>query len=382
MIKKIRYRLVWNRAGRLNKRGEGLVQIEMEQNGRRMYLSTHTYVAAGLWEDGLVSDSHPLASGLNTALLTQVMECERVELDYIRQGVCPSLQMVREAIREKMAPGAKVFDFISNMMKTGNRKENTKLGYKTLANSLERWRKGMLLADVDFQAITRYEKALHDNGLAHNTIVGRLRQWRAVMAEAVRRKILEKNAFDGYAIGRMEARHGYLTEKQLRQLEDMQLDAKLGRVRDAFLFCCYTGLRFSDLKTLRSEHITGSWIVKKMEKTGYIVEVPLDRIFSGKAMAMITRYGTVERLTQGLGKNSPVNKMLHEVLKPLALGFKATFHTSRHTFATLLLQQGIPMTAIQQMLGHRKIETTLIYGERDRKTLEGQLRKTSRKQRR
>lgn len=285
MIKKIRYRLVWNRAGRLNKRGEGLVQIEMEQNGRRLYLSTHTYVAKGLWEDGLVSDRHPLASGLNTELITQVMECERVELDYIRQGVNPSLQMVREAIREK-------------------------------------------------------------------------------------------NAFDGYAIGRMEAHHGYLTEKQLRQIENMQLSDKLCRVRDAFLFCCYTGLRFSDFTTLKTEHLKDSWIVKKMEKTGYIVEIPLDRIFSAKAQAMIMRYGTVEKLTQGLGKNSPVNKTLHEILDKLSLDFKATFHTSRHTFATLLLQQGIPMTAIQQMLGHRKIETTQIYGERDRKTLEGQLSKS------
>lgn len=268
MIKKIRYRLVWNRAGRLNKRGEGLVQIEMEQNCRRMYLSTHTYVAKGLWEDGLVSDKHPLATGLNTALLTQVMECERVELDYIRQGVNPSLQMVRDAIREKMAPGAKVFDFITNMMETGNRKENTKLGYKTLANSLEKWRKGMLLADVDFQTITRYEKVMRDNGLAHNTIVGRLRQWRAVMGEAVRRKILEKNAFDGYSIPRMEARHGYLTEKQLQQLENMKLEGKQSHVRDAFLFCCWTGLRFSDFATLKTEYLKGSWIVKKMEKMG------------------------------------------------------------------------------------------------------------------
>lgn len=259
------------------------------------------------------------------------------------------------------------------MMETGNRKENTRLGYMTLANSLERWRKGMLLTDVDFQTISRYEKALRDKGLAHNTIVGRLRQWRAVMGEAQRRKITEHTGFEEFPIGRMESKHGYLTEAHLRQLEAMQLDEKQTHVRDAFLFCCWTGLRFSDFVTLRQEHLKDSWIVKKMEKTGYIVEVPIDKIFSAKAQAMITRYGGVERLTQGLQGNSQVNQTLHEILDKLKLDFRATFHTSRHTFATLLLQQGIPMTAIQQMLGHRKIETTQIYGERDRKTLEGQL---------
>lgn len=342
MLKKIRFRLVWNRSGRLNKRGEGLVQIEMEQNGRRVYLSTRTYVVNGMWENGLVSERHPLASGLNTTLLTQVMECERVELDYIRQGVSPTLGMVRDAIREKMAPGAKVYDFITNMLQTGSRKENTKLGYMALANSLERWRKGLLLTDVDFQTISRYEKAMRDKGLAHNTIVGRLRQWRAVMGEAQRRKITENTGFEEYPIGRMESKHGYLTEAHLK-LEAMSLDDKQSHVRDAFLFCCWTGLRFSDFVTLKKEHLKDNWIVKKMEKTGYVVEVPIDRIFEAKAQAMINRYGDIETLSQGLQRNSQVNKTLHNIFDKLDLDFKPTFHTSRHTFATLLLQRGIPL---------------------------------------
>lgn len=127
MLKKIRFRLVWNRSGRLNKRGEGLVQIEMEQNGRRVYLSTRTYIANGMWEFGLVSERHPLASGLKTALLTQVMECERVELDYIRQGVSPTLVMVRDAIREKMAPGAKVYDFIQTCFRPAHARRTQNL---------------------------------------------------------------------------------------------------------------------------------------------------------------------------------------------------------------------------------------------------------------
>lgn len=195
MLKKIRYRLVWNRSGRLNARGEGLVQIEMEQAGRRMYLSTHIYVKPGHWQSGLVSMSHPLADGLNTALLTQQMEVERIELDYIRQGVYPSLVMVRDAVRDSMAPGARLADFIAEMMKTGDRKEHTRQGYATLANSIERWHKGLLLTDVGYNLIHRYEDALRSKNLAHNTIVGRLRQWRAVMNEAVRRRLLQQNPF-------------------------------------------------------------------------------------------------------------------------------------------------------------------------------------------
>lgn len=176
----------------------------------------------------------------------------------------------------------------------------------------------------------------------------------------------------------MEAKHGYLTSAQVSRLEHMALRGKEAHVRDAFLFCCWTGLRFSDFATLRPEHIQDGWISKKMVKTGYLVEVPLDKLFDGRAHKMIDRYGGVERLTRNIGKNSDVNAVLHDVIalleenvKPV---FKVTFHTSRHTFATLLLQQGMPMTTIQQLLGHRKIETTAIYGERDRNTLEAQLK--------
>ncbi len=173
----------------------------------------------------------------------------------------------------------------------------------------------------------------------------------------------------------MEAKHGYLTATQVLQMERLELKDRKERVRDSFLFCCYTGLRFSDLVTLRKEHIERGWIVKEMVKTGFKVEVPLTGIFRGKAQTLLNHYdGDPERLTHRIGNNSAVNATLRELIEPFNLTFKATFHTSRHTFATLLLQQGTPIEAIQQMLGHRKIETTQIYGERDRQTLKQQLK--------
>lgn len=254
---------------------------------------------------------------------------------------------------------------------------------ETMGKLVVYWSFVLMVASIEVATGHKYSIAMWGclliKGLAHNTIVGRLRQWRAVMGEAQRRKITENTGFEEYPIGRMESKHGYLTEAHLKRLEAMSLDDKQSHVRDAFLFCCWTGLRFSDFVTLKKEHLKDNWIVKKMEKTGYVVEVPLDRIFEAKAQAMINRYGDIETLSQGLQRNSQVNKTLHNIFDKLDLDFKPTFHTSRHTFATLLLQQGIPMTAIQQMLGHRKIETTQIYGERDRKTLEGQLKRVNRK---
>ena len=376
MLQKVRFRLVFNRARRLNRQGEGLVQIECSQGGRRIYISTHVYVKPEYWGAGLVKD-HPLAQGLNAALMQMQIEIENIELEYVRRGVCPTLIMIREALKEHTSPAAKLRDFITEVINNSDRKEHTKEGYMTLRNNLEKFRKGSLVSDIDHQFIVKYESWLRQEGLMHNTRVGRLRMLRAVMNEAVAREIIARNPFDRYQIPQMTPKRGFIPADKLRKLEKMKVAGKKEElVRDAFLFCCYTGLRFSDMVTLRSTHISpDGWIKKHMVKTGFVVEIPMAEIFDGAALAIIKRYGAIEKLSTKLGQNGTVNQILHRLLTSIGIDEDYTFHTARHTFAQLLLHQGLPMTAIQQMLGHRKLETTQIYGERDRQTLLTEMRK-------
>ena len=103
MLTKIRYKLVFNRANRLNKRGEGLIEIECTQHHRRVYFSTHTYVQSQYFRDGAVVDLEN-ANGLNYALYTMVREVENVELEYIKRGVEVNLPMLKEAVRSHISP--------------------------------------------------------------------------------------------------------------------------------------------------------------------------------------------------------------------------------------------------------------------------------------
>ena len=98
MIKKIRYRLVWNRSGCLNQRGEGLVQIEAEQQGRKVYFSTHTYVLPEHFAHGCIINTQ-LADSLNYALFSMIREVEDVELEYIKKGVEVTLPILKEAVK-------------------------------------------------------------------------------------------------------------------------------------------------------------------------------------------------------------------------------------------------------------------------------------------
>ena len=375
MLRKIRYKLVYNRARRLNKRGEGLIEIECTQQKRRIYFTTHTYVKPENFADGMVTGT-PNATGLNYALCLMIQDVERVELEYIKKGVEVSLPMLREAVRSHISPAAKLHDFGLQVVEQSERKELTKLNYQTLLNNIEKFRKNALVSDVDYQFLVNYDKWLRESGIAHNTRISRLRLLRALLNEAIKRDIIQANPFDRFRIQQMVSKKGFLTAGQLRKLERLELKGKEEKVRDAFLIGCYTGLRFSDIVTLRNEHIKGGWLTKKMVKTGFMVELPIGELFGGKMAELIAKYnGTVERVTKVLGSNAAVNKVLRQLLNTVGADSKITFHSSRHTFATLLGQSGVQLTTIQKLLGHQKLQTTQIYSEVDRKAITNDLKK-------
>ncbi|MBP5687805.1 MAG: site-specific integrase [Muribaculaceae bacterium] len=380
MYTKIQYRAVFNRAHRLDKHGKALVQIEMLQHGSRIYFTTHIHIEPKQWNQGVVVD-HPMADEYNFVINDYKSRLERIEIDYIKRGIYPSLDTMRRAIREAAAPSSTFIDFARSIVTASERKARTIAGYETLFNNLEKFRHGVLLTDIDYDLINRYDRWMHLSGIAHNTRVGRLRQVKAILNEAYKRDIIAKNPFDLFKIPPMNSKKGFLTTKQLNKIENLVVSGPVATVRDAFLFCCYTGLRFSDLVTLRSSEIAKGWITKKMVKTNFTVEIPASEVFDGKAIAIIDRYGSIERLTRKLGTNATVNKNLKAIFQKAKIEGKFTFHTSRHTFATLMLQMGVPITSVQKMLGHQKLATTQIYGEVDKRTIASDIKKVLRKSR-
>ncbi len=379
MLNKIRYKLVFNRACRLNQRGEGLIEIECSQLGRRIYFSTHTYTEPQHFMRGSVTGIDN-AQSLNYALHKMIQGIESIELEYIKKGVEVSLPLLKDAVRANVSPAAKLSDFGTEVVNQSDRKSLTKLNYKTLLNNIECFRKGVLITDVNYNFIVSYDRWLRDSGIAHNTRVSRLRLLRALLNEAKRRDIISANPFERFRIQQMESKKGYITMEQLRRLERMELRGKEDRVRDAFLIGCYTGLRFSDVTTLRQEHINNGWLHKKMVKTGFTVDIPVAQLFDGKMIVMIEKYkGDIGKLTKEIGGNTQVNKTLRPLLDQVGADSKITFHSSRHTFATILGQKGLGITTIQKMLGHQKLATTQIYEEVDRKTIENDIKKLKKK---
>ncbi len=375
MIKKIRYKLVYNRSGCLNQRGEGLIQIEAEQQKRKIYFSTHTYVVPGNFAHGCVVNLEN-ADGLNFALYSMIREIESIELEYIKMGVEVTLPLLKEAVKSHLAPAARLTAFGNEVVVNSDRNKLTKQNYITLFNNIDRFKPGVLISDVDYQFVVSYDKWLRDSGIAHNTRVSRLRLLRAVLNEAKNRDIISVNPFERFKIQQMVSKKGYLTQAQVHELERMKLKGYDDLVRDAFLLGTYTGLRFSDITALRQSHIKDGWLVICMQKTKFMVEIPVATLFDGKTMGLVEKYGgDIGRLTKRLGANATVNKTLHPLLESIGVDAKLTFHASRHTFATLLGQKGVDIAAVSKLLGHQKLQTTEIYREVDRRLIEIELAK-------
>ena len=376
MLTKIRYKLVYNRSHRLNRLGEGLVEIECSQSGRRIYFTTHTYVRPGQFCRGAIVDV-PNAQGLNFALYRMIQDIERVELEYIKRGVEVTLPILKEAVRAHISPAAKISEFGMQVVEQSDRKHLTKQNYQTLLNNMEKFRRSSLITDIDYQYIVSYDKWLRDSGIAHNTRISRLRLLRALLNEAKKRDIISFNPFDRFRIQQMVSKKGYITKEQLRRLENLSLRGTEDLVRDAFLVGCYTGLRFSDITTLRDEHLVNGWLTRNMSKTGFMVDIPVSTLFDGKLLKIVEKYGSISKLTKALGSNCAVNRTLRNILDRIGVDPKITFHSSRHTFATLLVQNHTPITTVQKLLGHQKVTTTQIYSEVDRRSIMNDLKKTA-----
>lgn len=378
MYIKITYRIVFKKSGRLNKENKGLVELEARQGTKRKYFSTKIYVEEGQFKNGYIIN-HPLEKDYNYYLYTLRIEYEKIELDYLKQGVCINLDMLKNAIKEHSAPSAKFIEFGKEIVNSSSRKEHTKESYKTFFRNIQIFKKDVLLSEIDYNFIVKYNNWLKQQNIMPNTIIGRLRNFKAILNEAKRRKLISENPFDNFKIPPMTNKKGYLTKNDIKKLENINLEGKECKVRDAFLFAIYTGLRFSDIITLKNEHIVNGWLKKKMIKTEHKLEIPIDTLFDGKAIDILHKYKSPECFSKMIGGNGVTNQILKSVAQKAKLSRIPTFHMARHTFATTLLEDGVPVTTVQKLLGHTKISTTMIYSEINENTIQNDIKKSLKK---
>lgn len=241
--------------------------------------------------------------------------------------------------------------------------KNSRQNNEIMVKHLESFRKNATLAEINRDFFKKFVDYLLDvKGLSVNS----------ARLYAVLLKARLHDAFTDGMLASMPDLYGITPKKESTEIEHLtisELQAMIStevpksfnnpeNIRNPFLFCCFTGLRFSDVKALKWENIDNNIITLRMKKTKEIVRVPI----SGNAMkfmpnakekGLVFQIGPLNSLNRGLkawAKEAKIKKNLH-------------FHMSRHTFGTLALEYSEDIYTVSKLLGHRSIETTQIYAK-------------------
>lgn len=369
-MNKIIYNLVYNRKKCLNKKGMALVQVEAYLGRKKKYFSTKVYLKPEQWDNKkLIVKNHPNADALNRLIYEFVATIEKKELELWQQGKRISLELLKNALTTQENNSSFISFFRQEVMNS-SLKDSTKRNHLSTLMLLQEFKKNITFSDLTFELISFFEYFLQLKGYHTNTIAKHMKHLKRHVNIAINKEYIEiqKYAFRKYKIKTIENKHTHLVPEELERLENLILSGryvKLQKSLDAFLFCCYAGMRYSDFINLSSENFVDinqeTWLIYKSVKTGTEVRLPLYLLFSGKGIAILNKYRDNLEDFFHLRDNSNVNKDLIIITRLAGLSKRISFHTARHTNATLLIYNGINITTVQKLLGHKSVKTTQVY---------------------
>ena len=372
-MNKIIYSLVYNRKKSLNKRGVALVQVEAYLNRKKKYFSTKVYLRPDQWDaKKLLVKNHPNADALNRLIYEFMAMIEKRELELWQQGKPITLEILKEMLSEQQEQEDKssFIPFFKHEVMTSNLKESTKRNHLFTLALLQDFKKNVTFSDLTFEFVSSFEYFLQSKGYHTNTIAKHMKHLKRHINVAINKEYMDiqKYAFRKYKIKTVENGHTHLAPEELEKMETLQLTGryiKYQKTLDAFLFCCYAGMRYSDFVNMKPENIVEmhqeTWLIYKSIKTGTEVRLPLYLLFNGKGIQILNNYQANLQDFFHLRDNSNVNKELIIITRLAGLSKKVSFHTARHTNATLLIYNGVNITTVQKLLGHKSVKTTQIY---------------------
>ncbi len=397
----IRFTHVFNRKNKLNKFGEGLIQIRAYQSknskGRNLrYFTTGVYVKPEYWDER----KHRIRNHPNEFQLSFKINAELQDLQlkyskiFARFGKCSLDDLSRNIDNAFLS-----FDeFISKEIEISTYRKATITSYKNTQQKLKEFRARIYFDDLNFVFIESFNRFLKNKGLKLTTVAKHHKNLKFFINQAIR-KDLFKSSDNPYLKFKVEvgrpAKRCVLSIYELEVLKNIEFDPSefyLERIRDMFLFGCYTGLRFSDLSKLKLTDFleTSKGVVLNIVavKTNKKLELPLKLLYPN-ADEISDPEGIYYKYKSLLGKlnkskfpifdglsNQHCNRELKEIIKRGKLKKRITMHVARNSFGTNMIGK-IPLPILKEIMQHSKIETTMIYVDLSNSRIEESLKSIS-----
>ena len=374
--------LFFIRESKARKSGKAPIELMITVNGERCPLSTGKQVPIDKWDKTKqqVKGKDEKAQSLNNYLKAIKARLYQKEAELLDRGFIITAELLRDAYFDKVESlkEKSLFEVFE---------EHNKEQEKLVGNGVSKatyWisvytvrllkkfvqqkykREDLYLRELNLNFIQSFHTFLRiDKGMAQNSSTKHLKLLKKIVNLAVANSYMATNPFITYKIEREPVEIDFLDEEELRKIINFDTPLpRLERAKDMFLFGCFTGLSYIDIKTLAPEHFekdnTGRiWIKKRRVKTGVLSRIPLLPI----AKLILDKYKGGEKLLP-IQDPPDINKYLKDIAILCDIKKRITFHTSRHTFAsTVTLANNISLEVVSKMLGHTNTRMTNHYAK-------------------
>ena len=385
---------IYAKTSKANKNGQLPIYFRLTVNGERFEFSTKKFVEKSKWssEQSKMKGNSEEARSLNNYLDLLKSKVFDVQMELLHKNEKLSIGNFKSRLtgtneRERMIipiyqnHNDKIKDLIGNGYAYGTL-ERFKISLKHLQEFIF-WKYNLCdisINKIDYAFVTEFEFYLRSvKKCNNNTAVKYVRNFRKIIKICLDNDWLDKDPTTRYEGKMKEVERDFLTEEELLKIYNKKISSeRLQLVRDIFIFSCYTGLAYIDVKGLKKDHIGigidgEKWIFKNRQKTETKSKIPVLPI----AEEIIEKYSNHpkclnENSILPILTNQKMNAYLKEIGDLCDIPKEITFHMARHTFATsVTLTNGVPIETVSKMLGHKNLHTTQHYAKvLDRKVSE------------
>lgn len=380
-MQKVNYKPIFNRTGKLRKDGTSLIQIECYQAGKRYLFSTGIYATPQQWNEKnkKLNAHYPNHHKLNKQISDTIVDLENYELDYLNKGKTFNLDNLRDF--RKSETFSNFSEFMQFELDRAKIAISTRKTHQRTLSVLCEFKKNIEFSDINVSFLQDFERFLYSKDLTENSVYKYFKNIKTYVNLAISKGLHDANEypFPKLKLKQTQGNRDFLTPQEVEVIEQLKFENPLQhgieKIRDMFLFSCYTGLRFSDIIQINKNSFemldSQKWLIVEMEKskiagrkgTAQIVRIPLSKLFNGKPIEILNKYESDRQFYFDDYTNQHVNRILKDIAFRAKIVKHVSFHVARHTQATYLLYKGVSMTVVSKLLGHKKIATTQIYAK-------------------
>ena len=378
--------LFYIRRDKLNKRGEAPVFMRLTINGERADASIKRFIEPHAWnsEKGKANEKCRGGKDLNLyldAISANILQIQRdFELD--KKEVSAQIILNRYLGKDQSDRHTLMEVFHAHNKKCRaligiNFAPDTVLRYETCLRLTEEFmrntykKEDCYLDEVTKQFVEEFEFYLKTiRKCCHNTTTKYLANFKKIIRIALSNGWMKRDPFAQIRFHLDAVEREFLEKQELKTLLNKNISVpRLAQIRDIFCFCCLTGLAFSDVKQLKSEHLVTDingmiWIRKTRQKTKNMCNIPL----LDEAQKILDRYKDHPYCqTQGVllpvCSNQKMNMYLKELADICGIRKNLSTHCFRHTYGTMLITAGVDLYTASKMMGHADVRPTQIYAK-------------------